>query len=108
MTRSRNKVPKPRQPCAATTRTGGLCQNHPVRGKARCRMHGGASIGPCTAGGRQRIAAAHVKHGKRRRVLIAEQKRRNQTGREIDAEIAEIERAAIVQGWLAKDWKALI
>ena len=108
MTGSRNKVPKPRQPCAATTRTGGLCQNHPVRGKARCRMHGGASTGPRTAEGRERIAAAHFKHGRRRRSVIAEQIRRNRIGREINTEIAEIEREAIVRGWLAKDWKEFI
>mgnify|MGYP004045259263 CR=1 FL=1 len=108
MTGSQNKVPKPRQPCASTTLTGGLCQNHPVRGKARCRMYGDASTGPRTAEGRERIAAAHFKHGRRRRSVIAEQIRRNRIGREINTEIAEIEREAIVRGWLAKDWKELI
>jgi hypothetical protein len=71
-------------------------------------MHGGASTGPRTAEGRERIAAAHFKHGRRRRSVIAEQIRRNRIGREINTEIAEIEREAIVRGWLAKDWKEFI
>lgn len=28
--------------CGARTRSGCPCKNHPVRGKRRCRMHGGA------------------------------------------------------------------
>src|SRR5262249_29906327 len=28
--------------CGATTRSGNPCQSLPVRGKSRCRMHGGA------------------------------------------------------------------
>ena len=65
-------------------------------------MHGGASTGPRTAEGRKRIAAAHFKHGRRLRSVIAEQIRRNPIGREINAEVAAIEREAIVRGWLAK------
>jgi hypothetical protein len=71
-------------------------------------MHGGASSGPRTADGRKWIAAAHFKHGRRRRSVIAEQKRHNRIGKEIDAEIAAIEREAIVRGWLAKGWKELL
>lgn len=71
-------------------------------------MHGGASTGPRTAEGRQRIAAAHFKHGRRRRSVIADQKQRNKIGREINAEVAAIEREAIVRGWLAKGWKELL
>ena len=102
-----NKVPKPRRPCTATTRTGGSCQNHPVRGKMRCRMHGGTSTGPRTAEGRERIAAVHFKHGKRRRALIAERKRCSDIGREIQMEIDAIEKAAIAHGWLTKDWSQM-
>ena len=29
--------------CGARTRTGGTCQAHAVRGRCRCRMHGGAA-----------------------------------------------------------------
>jgi hypothetical protein len=31
------------QKCCAKTRSGGLCQNLPVAGARRCRMHGGRS-----------------------------------------------------------------
>mgnify|MGYP001592830945 FL=1 len=41
--------------CGARTRAGGQCASRPVNGKARCRMHGGASTGPRTPQGRRRI-----------------------------------------------------
>lgn len=31
--------------CAAQTRDGGYCENYPVRGASRCRMHGGTNPG---------------------------------------------------------------
>jgi hypothetical protein len=34
-----------------------------LRGKARCRLHGGHSTGAKTPEGRARIAAANTKHG---------------------------------------------
>jgi hypothetical protein len=34
-----NRAPR----CGARTRSGGQCQSPPVRGKRRCRMHGGAA-----------------------------------------------------------------
>ena len=39
----RNTVPMLKSPrCGARTRVGGSCQSPAVRGKKRCRMHGGA------------------------------------------------------------------
>ena len=102
---TQKKVPEPRQPCGAKTRSGRACKNHPVRGKKRCRMHGGASTGPRTSKGRARIAAIHYKHGKRRRSVVAEQKRRNEEAKKIQWEIEHIEQHAIAEGWLPKDWK---
>ena len=49
--------------CDARTRSGGLCAKYPMKGKRRCRLHGGLSTGPRTAEGRARIAAAQFKHG---------------------------------------------
>jgi hypothetical protein len=40
--------------CGAKTRAGTLCRSRPVRGRDRCRMHGGASTGPRTPEGRRR------------------------------------------------------
>ena len=44
--------------CEAKTRHGTACRKRPLRGKRRCRLHGGLSTGPRTAAGRARIAEA--------------------------------------------------
>ncbi len=49
--------------CGARTRLGCPCRG-PAMANGRCRMHGGASTGPKTAGGRARIAAARTLHGR--------------------------------------------
>ena len=51
-----------RSACGAKTRTrgGAPCQAAPVRGKQRCRMHGGASTGPRTPEGLERSRRARV------------------------------------------------
>ncbi len=43
-----------------------------MRGKRVCYMHGGASTGPKTNGGRQRIRQSHWRHGMRSKRLQAE------------------------------------
>ena len=50
--------------CGAKTRSGQPCFKFPIRGKKRCRLHGGLSTGPRTPEGRARIAAANFKHGR--------------------------------------------
>ena len=50
--------------CGARTRRGTPCQKPPLKGKNRCRLHGGLSSGPKTAEGRAMIAAANTKHGR--------------------------------------------
>ncbi len=47
--------------CGARTRAGGSCAGPAVRGRARCRLHGGRSTGPKTPDGKAR--ASHRKHG---------------------------------------------
>jgi hypothetical protein len=49
--------------CGARTRAGCPCQAPALRGKRRCRMHGGASTGPRTAEGLARLRAARTTHG---------------------------------------------
>jgi hypothetical protein len=56
---------RPVDRCNARTRRGTECQKPPIKGKRRCRLHGGLSTGPKTAEGRARIAAAHYRHGRR-------------------------------------------
>ncbi len=71
--------------CLALTRYGTACQKPPIKGKTRCRLHGGLSSGPRTAEGRARIAAAHWKHGRRSKRFVEQRKK-------IWAELRAIER----------------
>ena len=64
----------PGQRCAAKTRKGTACQKPTLRGKTRCRLHGGLSTGPKTPEGKARIAAAHWKHGRRSRAFTEARK----------------------------------
>jgi len=50
--------------CGAKAKsTGKPCRKAALRGKTRCRLHGGKSTGPKTAEGRKRISEANTKHG---------------------------------------------
>ena len=48
-------------PCGAKTRSGGKCQKAPLKGKKRCKLHGGKSSGPKDAARPDNTNA--VKHG---------------------------------------------
>ena len=50
--------------CGARTRTGKPCRA-PAMACGKCRMHGGASTGPRTAEGLERIRKARTTHGRR-------------------------------------------
>jgi len=55
-------TPAPR--CQAKSkRSQEQCKKAAVKGKDKCRMHGGASTGPVTAEGRKRCAAGKTVHG---------------------------------------------
>lgn len=97
----------PGQRCGAKTRSGTPCKNPAVSGKARCRMHGGRSTGARTPEGRAKLRALHLKHGGSTTEAKAEARRRAQIGREVRAELRDIEREAIATGVLAKDWRSL-
>ena len=56
--------------CLALTRRGTACQKPPIKGKTRCRLHGGLSSGPRTAEGKARITAAHFRHGRRSKKFV--------------------------------------
>ncbi|EAQ05552.1 hypothetical protein SKA53_00659 [Yoonia vestfoldensis SKA53] len=73
----------------------------------RCTRHGGKSTGPRTEEGRARIAAAQTTHGRLTKEARAEATRWAQVGREIRAELRDIEREAIAGGLLAKDWREM-
>ena len=48
----------------ARTRAGCPCRAPAIRGKLRCRMHGGRSTGPRTAEGLARLRTARTIHGR--------------------------------------------
>ena len=48
---------------AKSKRTGQQCRAPALKGKSKCRFHGGASTGPQTQDGRQRCAEARLIHG---------------------------------------------
>ena len=48
--------------CGARTRAATPCKG-PAMAAGRCRMHGGASTGPRTPEGLQRLVKARTKHG---------------------------------------------
>jgi hypothetical protein len=50
--------------CGARTRAGCPCRAPAIRGKRRCRMHGGRSTGPRTQDGMARLCAARTIHGR--------------------------------------------
>ena len=62
----------PGRRCGAKTRAKTSCKNPVVNGKTRCRMHGGKSTGPQTKAGKERVVAAHFKHGRRSKSSTAE------------------------------------
>jgi hypothetical protein len=58
--------------CGARNRQGEPCRAPAMRGRKRCRLHGGKSTGARTKAGIQRIRAAHWKHGARSARLQAD------------------------------------
>ena len=49
--------------CGAKNRRGMSCQCPAMRGRRRCRLHGGKSTGPRTAEGLERVRQAATRHG---------------------------------------------
>ncbi len=73
----------PGKRCLAKTRRGTPCQKAALKGKARCRLHGGLSTGPRTPEGKQRVVDAHMKHGRRSKAHIEKIKAINNELRQI-------------------------
>jgi hypothetical protein len=57
--------------CGAKTRSGRPCRSHPVTGKRRCRMHGGAPGTGAPRGERN----GNYRHGRRTLEAMAERRR---------------------------------
>lgn len=50
--------------CGAKTRSGAPCRRY-ARPNGKCKLHGGASTGPRTAEGLERMRQAKITHGNR-------------------------------------------
>ena len=57
---------------AESKRTKQTCGNPAIRGKTKCRHHGGLSRGSTTKDGRARQIAANTKHGNETRAIREE------------------------------------
>ena len=91
--------------CEARTRRGTLCQRPARLPVGRCKLHGGVSTGPRTKDRLARLTESRTKHGKFTKEKRAEARRGAQVGREIKAELRDIEQEAIAAGALGKDWR---
>ena len=68
-------------------------------------MHGGKSTGPKTEGGLARLTAARRTHGKYTEEKRAAAKRFAEQGRQMRAELAELEAWFVDHGHLDKKWR---
>ena len=57
---------------ALSKRTRERCRAPAIKGKTKCRFHGGRSTGPRTAEGRAGVAAANTVHGRETKAKRAE------------------------------------
>ena len=95
--------PGPR--CGARTRQGTPCQRPAYKHNHRCRLHGGTSTGPRTKAGLARLVASKIKHGKFTKEKRAEATLRAEQGREMRAELLELETWFVAHGHLDKNWR---
>jgi glucans biosynthesis protein len=86
MTYRRNTTPMLQSPrCGAKTRADGSCRAPAVRGKRRCRMHGGAAGSGAPAGNRNAL-----KHGVFTREALERRAHLNKLIREADRLLKEL------------------
>ena len=97
----------PGQRCEAQTRRGTLCQRPGTKRNGRCGLHGGNSTGPRTKEGLARLTASKIKHGKFTKEKRAEATLRAEQGRQMRAELLELETWFLDRGLLDTKWKDL-
>jgi len=95
--------PGPR--CEAQTRRGTPCQSPAYSHNHRCRLHGGLSTGPRTAEGLARLVASKITYGRTTKAKRAEATLRAEQGRELRAELLELETWFVAHGHLDKNWR---
>ena len=95
----------PGQRCGAKTRKGKPCRAPAKQPVGRCKVHGGVSTGPRTKEGLARLTAARTTHGRFTKEKRAEARRRAKQGRQMRAELAELEAWFVGHGHLDKKWR---
>jgi hypothetical protein len=95
----------PGQRCEARTRKGTACQRPARLPVGRCRLHGGSSTGPTTEEGLARLTASKIKHGKFTKEKRAAARRRAEQGRQMRAELLELETWFLDRGLLDTNWR---
>ena len=93
--------------CGAKTRRGTLCQRPGTKRNGRCKLHGGRSTGPRTAEGLARLVVSKITHGRTTKEKRAKAKLRAEQGRQMRAELLELETWFIDHGLLDKKWRDL-
>ena len=88
----------PGQRCGAKTRQGSPCKRLANKRNGRCRLHGGQSIGPKTAEGRAKIAAANTTTGQHTRAMIARRKKDAKIAKGLRERLRVIEHNLKAQG----------
>ena len=82
--------------CNATSkRTKKMCRAPAIRGKTKCRFHGGKSTGPISEEGRAKLAKFHTIHGRETR-----KKRQERSGKL--AELRDLEELGFLVGLFAE------
>ena len=94
---------RPGQRCGAKTRKGTACQRPAYKRNGRCSLHGGRSTGPKTEDGLARLTAARTTHGKYTKEKRAEAKGFAEQGRQMRAELKELEACFVDHGHLDKN-----
>ena len=95
----------PGQRCEAKTRKGTPSQRPAYKRNGRCSLHGGRSTGPKTEDGLARLTAARTTHGKYTKEKRAAARQRAEVGRQMRAELAELEAWFVDHGHLDKKWR---
>jgi hypothetical protein len=93
------------QRCGAKTGKGTPCKRPAKLPVGRCRLHGGASTGPRGKDGLQRLTTARTTHGRYTKHKRAIAKQRAVVGRQMRAELKELESWFIDHGHLDKKWR---
>ena len=93
------------QRCKAKTRRGSLCQRPAKLPVGKFKLHGGHSTGPKTDDGLARLAASKTTHGKYTAQNRAAARRFAEHGRQMRAELAELESWFVDHVYLNKNWR---